>query len=114
MPAYDLGGKYASLRGYPHLRSRCSQAKYNLAKSLLRNRENRLGAGPVTSRESSPHMLSRDCINRITLLMHYFIITLGMMITTFAAWYGTCTWCGCVFLYNAINYIPIKLNLLAL
>ena len=46
-----------------------------------------------------PHYsLLRKSENRIRLLMHYFIITLGMVITTFTAWYGTCTWCGCVFL----------------
>ncbi len=47
-----------------------------------------------------PIMLSRFNINRITLLMHYFISRLGNLKTTFTAWYGTCTWCGCVFLYR--------------
>ena len=69
---------------------------YNLAKSLLRNRENRLGAG---SRDSTQkvilHMLSRNCINRITLLMQYFIERLGNLSTSFSARGCTCTWCGC-------------------
>jgi hypothetical protein len=104
-----------------HLRSRCSRAyKTHLAKSLFRNRENRIVPASIAARSPRPTptegfcfqastylhntqifvMLSRNRINRITLLMHYFMFRLGNLKTTFTAWYGTCAWCGCVFLYR--------------
>lgn len=53
----------------------------------------------VTSRKftASLHdrMLFRININRITLLMQYFIERLGNLSTSFTARGCTCTWCGC-------------------
>ena len=42
-------------------------------------------------------MLFRFNINRITLLMQYFIERLGNHSTSFTARSYTCTWCGCLY-----------------